>query len=157
MRSRKTSCAIDPNWLSKKEGTESYRLPIVFSTVSAAASFRSRWGSVRGAPVCNSQTSPMAAPQVPQGTDSICFGVSSFDFTNIKMQCHIEKRCALLHIFEYIFFTSKKQWCRFAAFQVLFTIVSKIEHPENCDSATIRWSVVAKEGGVSYGITDHVD
>ena len=51
------------------------------SAASAAESFRSRWGSVRGAPVCNSQASPIAAPQVLQGTDNTCFGVSSLVFT----------------------------------------------------------------------------
>jgi hypothetical protein len=51
------------------------------SAASVAESFRSRWGSVRGAPVCNSQASPIAAPQVIQGTDNICFGVSSLVFT----------------------------------------------------------------------------
>ena len=58
-----------------------YPLPRFVSTASAAKSFRSRCGSVRGAPECSSQTSPTAAPQVVQGTDSICFGVSSLDFT----------------------------------------------------------------------------
>jgi hypothetical protein len=58
-----------------------YRLPDFASAASAAESFRSRCGSVRGAPVCSSQASPTAAPQVVQGTDSICFGVSSFVFT----------------------------------------------------------------------------
>ena len=58
-----------------------YRLPAFVSTASAAESFRSRCGSVRGAPVCSSHTSPTAAPQVVQGTDNICFGVSSVDFT----------------------------------------------------------------------------
>lgn len=53
-----------------------------FSTASAAESFRSRCGSVRRVPVCSSQASPIAAPQVVQGTDNICFGVSSFVFTS---------------------------------------------------------------------------
>jgi hypothetical protein len=53
------------------------------STASAAESFRSRCGSVRGAPVCSSHTSPTAAPHVVQGTDSICLGVSSLAFTTI--------------------------------------------------------------------------
>src|SRR5271156_3355218 len=60
--------------------TAGYRLR-VSSTASAAESFRSRCGSVRGAPVCSSQTSPIAAPHVLQGTDNICFGVSSLVFT----------------------------------------------------------------------------
>jgi hypothetical protein len=58
-----------------------YRLRSFVSTASAAESFRSRWGSVRGAPVCSSQTSPTAAAQVVQGTDNICLGVSSLAFT----------------------------------------------------------------------------
>jgi hypothetical protein len=58
-------------------------LPSFASTDSAAESFRSRCGSVRGAPVCSSQASPIAAPQVVQRTDIICFGVSSLDFTLI--------------------------------------------------------------------------
>ncbi len=57
-------------------------LLIFASTASAAESLRSRCGSVRGAPVCSSQTSPMAAPHVVQGTSNICFGVSSLVFTN---------------------------------------------------------------------------
>jgi hypothetical protein len=56
-------------------------LPAFVSTASAAESFRSRCGSVRGAPVCSSQTSPIAAPQVLQGTDNICLKVSSLVFT----------------------------------------------------------------------------
>jgi hypothetical protein len=51
------------------------------STTSAAESFRSRWGSVREVPVFSSHTSPMAAPQVVQGTANICFAVRSLVFT----------------------------------------------------------------------------
>src|SRR5271154_4977117 len=46
-----------------------YLLADFFSATSVAESFRSRWGSVRNAPVCSSQGSPMAAPQVEQMTD----------------------------------------------------------------------------------------
>jgi hypothetical protein len=63
--------------------TDCYRLPGFVSRASAAESFRSRCGSVRGAPVCSSQASPAAAPQVVQGTDNISFGVSSLVFTII--------------------------------------------------------------------------
>src|ERR1035437_5405996 len=63
--------------------TGCYRLLEFAATASAAESFRSRCGSVRGAPVCSSQTSSVAAPQVGQGTDNICFGVSSLVFTLI--------------------------------------------------------------------------
>jgi hypothetical protein len=58
-----------------------YRLPDFVSTTSAADSFRSRCGSVRKAPECSSQASSIAAPQVGQGTDNICFGVRSLVFT----------------------------------------------------------------------------
>jgi hypothetical protein len=51
------------------------------STASAAESLRSRCGSVRGVPVCSSQTSPIAARHVVQGTDKICSAVSSLVFT----------------------------------------------------------------------------
>ncbi len=58
-----------------------YHLRGLASTTSAAESFLSRCGSVRGAPVGSSQTSPIAAPQVLQRTDNISFGVSSLLFT----------------------------------------------------------------------------
>jgi hypothetical protein len=61
--------------------TGCYRLWDFVSTASTAESFRSRCGSLRRAPVCSSQASPVAAPQVGQGTDKICFGVSSLVFT----------------------------------------------------------------------------
>jgi hypothetical protein len=64
-----------------KDSPGRYVLRVFASTASAADSFRSRWGSVRSAPVCSSHASPVAAPQVVQGTDNICFGVSSFVFT----------------------------------------------------------------------------
>ena len=51
------------------------------SMASAAESFLSRCGSVRGSPVWSSQTSPMAAPQVSHGTEDICWAVSSLVFT----------------------------------------------------------------------------
>lgn len=63
-----------------------YRLRVFFFGASAAESFRSRCGSVRGAPVCSSQASPIIAPQVSQGTDNIFFGVSSLVFTGRRMQ-----------------------------------------------------------------------
>jgi len=61
--------------------TGRYRLLWLRSTASAAESFRSRCGSVRRAPACSSQASSVAAPQVGQGTDNICFRVSSLVFT----------------------------------------------------------------------------
>jgi hypothetical protein len=63
-----------------------YRLPFSFSSASAAESFRSRCGSVRGVPECSSQASPIVAPQVLQGTHNICFRVSSLVFTWHRMQ-----------------------------------------------------------------------
>lgn len=56
-----------------------------FSEASAAESFRSRWGSVRGAPLFNSHTSPIAAPHVLQGTANTCFAVRSLVFTDFMM------------------------------------------------------------------------
>src|SRR5258706_16236230 len=58
-----------------------YRLPAWASTASAAESLRSRWGSLRWAPVFSSHGSSIAAPQVGQGTENICFKVSSLAFT----------------------------------------------------------------------------
>lgn len=52
------------------------------STASAAANFRSLCGSLRNAPECNSQGSPIAAPHVRHGTAMSCFGVSSLFFIN---------------------------------------------------------------------------
>lgn|SRR5579862_452732 len=72
------------------------RLLDLASTASAAESFRSRCGSVRGAPVCSSQASPAALPQVVQGTDSICFGVSSFVFTTTSCNFPIPQECSIL-------------------------------------------------------------
>ena len=63
--------------------TGCYRLPSLISTASAAESFRSRCGSVRKAPVCSSQASSGAAPQVGQATESICFRVRSLVFTAV--------------------------------------------------------------------------
>ncbi len=51
------------------------------STASAAESLRSRCGSVRKAPECSSQGSSIAAAQVGQGTEWICWRVSSLLFT----------------------------------------------------------------------------
>jgi hypothetical protein len=45
-----------------------------------AANFRSKWGSVRGAPECITQRFPAATPQVGQGTEDNCSGESSFLF-----------------------------------------------------------------------------
>jgi hypothetical protein len=67
-----------------------------FSIASAADSFLSRWGSNRGAPVCSSQASPMAAPQVVQSTDSVSFSVSSLVFT-FRIMPHLPNRkCSIL-------------------------------------------------------------
>jgi hypothetical protein len=76
LESHTSACATEPRGL-----TGGYRLPGFVSTASAAESFRSRCGSVRKAPACSSQAFSVAAPQVGQGTDNICFGVSSLVFT----------------------------------------------------------------------------
>jgi hypothetical protein len=55
-------------------------LRVFASTASAAESFRSRCGSVRGAPEWSSQTSPTAAPQVVQGTEKTWLELSSLVF-----------------------------------------------------------------------------
>ena len=81
-RSPSVSVCIRTGRTNPRGLTVYHRLRIFVSTASAAESFRSRCGSVRGAPVCSSQISPIAAPQVLQGTDNICFGVSSLVFTN---------------------------------------------------------------------------
>ena len=67
-----------------------------FCIASAADSFLSRWGSNRGAPVCSSQASPMAAPQVVQSTDSVSFSVSSLVFT-FRIMPHLPNgKCSIL-------------------------------------------------------------
>jgi hypothetical protein len=74
------------------------RLGAFISTASAAESFRSRCGSMRGAPVWSSHASPVAAPQVGQGTDDICFTVSSLVF--IIKDCNVSavQECSILLI-----------------------------------------------------------
>ena len=67
-----------------------------FCIASAADSFLSRWGSNRGAPVCSSQASPMAAPQVVQSTDSVSFSVSSLVFTFRIMPHPPNRKCSIL-------------------------------------------------------------
>jgi len=73
--------ALESNAHQSPYFTGRYVLLGLVSTASAAASFRSRCGSVRGAPVCSSQASSLVAPQVGQGTDNICFRVRSLVFT----------------------------------------------------------------------------
>jgi hypothetical protein len=48
--------------------------------------------------VCSSQTSPIAAPHVMQGTDNICFGVSSFDFISTSCDALSLEKCPILLI-----------------------------------------------------------
>src|ERR1700756_4829197 len=69
------------------------------STASDAESFRSRCGSVRRAPVCSSHASPIAAPQVEQGTDNICFSVSSLVFTTTLCNVRQLGKCSIMLIF----------------------------------------------------------
>jgi hypothetical protein len=59
------------------------RLMPFVSKASAAESFLSRCGSKRRAPECSSHGSPVAAPQVVQRTEFICFTVSSLVFISI--------------------------------------------------------------------------
>ena len=75
------------------------RLEAFISTASAADSFRSRCGSVRRAPVWSSHASPVATPQVGQGTDNTCFAVSSLVF--IPKDCNVSLllECSILLIF----------------------------------------------------------
>jgi hypothetical protein len=56
------------------------------SIASTAASFLSRCGSERGPPECSTQRSPTPTPQVGQGTDDNCSGVSSFFFTRTECE-----------------------------------------------------------------------
>jgi len=51
---------------------------------------------VRGAPECSSQTSPVAAPQVGQGTDNVWLGVSSLAFTALYCNVPTLKNCSIL-------------------------------------------------------------
>jgi len=52
---------------------------------SKAANFRSTCACERGAPECSSQHFPVGAPHVGQGTEDICFSVSSLFF--IPREC----------------------------------------------------------------------
>jgi hypothetical protein len=62
------------------------------SKASAAESFLSRCGSRRRAPECNSHGSPVAAPQVVQRTEFICFTVSSLVFIHSAL-VFVLRRC----------------------------------------------------------------
>ena len=76
-----------------------YRLPGLVSTASAAESFRSRCGSVRGAPVRSSQASFSVAPQVGQGTDNICLRVRSLVFTATGYRLPQFENCSISDTF----------------------------------------------------------
>ena len=65
----------------------SFRLLRLAFTMSVAESLLSRSGSKRGAPVCSSHASPVAAPQVVQRTEFICFTVSSLFFIQSLSSC----------------------------------------------------------------------
>ena len=95
------------------------------STASAAESFRSRWGSVRGAPVWSSQASPTAAPHVIHGTEDICFGVSSLVFTTAE--CNTSGRKTVLYCTFLIYLRERR--VSFWGIMWFLAIVSKIEHP----------------------------
>jgi hypothetical protein len=79
--------------------TGGYVLGGLVSTASAAESFRSRCGSVRGAPVCSSQASSLVAPQVGQGTDNICLRVRSFVFTATGYRLPRFENCSISDTF----------------------------------------------------------
>src|ERR1700730_14257515 len=57
------------------------------SKASAAESFLSRCGIKRRAPDCSSHASPLAAPQVVQRAEFICFTVSSLVFIQPASSC----------------------------------------------------------------------
>ena len=48
--------------------------------------------------MCSSQTSPIAAPHVVQGTDNICFEVSSLVFTSTSCNALSLEKCPILLI-----------------------------------------------------------
>jgi hypothetical protein len=62
-----------------------------------AANFLSTCGSERGAPECNTHPSPTDEPQVGQLTEEICFGVSSFRFTEARFDELERQVCSKQH------------------------------------------------------------
>jgi hypothetical protein len=65
----RTGRRLERDWVRRKR---------LDSMASAAESFRSTWGSERGAPEWRRQRSPTATPQVGQGTEESCAEVRSF-------------------------------------------------------------------------------
>jgi hypothetical protein len=111
------------------------------STASAAESLRSRCGSLRGAPVCNSQAFPIAAPHVVQGTDNICFGVSSLVFTMLIMQRSTVRKCSILLISS----TLAKRKVVLRRPRLFLQLCAKMNSFRDHDSAMMLWSVIAGE------------
>jgi hypothetical protein len=70
------------------------------SLASAAASFLSTCGSERRPPECSTQRSPTPTPQVGQGTDDSCSGVSSFFFTRTECKNACRKTVQFGTLFE---------------------------------------------------------
>jgi hypothetical protein len=80
-----------------------YRLTDFAFKAAAAESFRAWCGSVRMPPVCSSQASPIAAPQLVQGTDNACFGVSSLILMNAQynvLQLRNGRYCSFSGLFK---------------------------------------------------------
>jgi hypothetical protein len=121
---------------------------------SAAVSFRSRCGSVRGAPECSSHTSRIAAPQVGQGTDNVWLGVSSLTFTAIYCNAPTPKNCSILLnqktlaelksggevAIDFSSIVSKKEHLEPPEFDKIFTIV------DVCEEAIDGTTPVGQEG-----------
>jgi hypothetical protein len=72
------------------------------SIASTAASFLSTCGSARRPPECSTQRSPIPTPQVGQGTDDNCSGVSSFFFTRTECKNACRKTVQLGTLFELV-------------------------------------------------------
>jgi hypothetical protein len=115
----KSACAKEPRGLTGR-----YRWPGFISTASAAKSFRSRCGSWRRAPVDSSQASSVAAPQVGQGTDTICFQSEFLSFHRNIVQFSKAGKCSILLIFN----TLAKRQIPFWVRQRFLTIMNKDEH-----------------------------
>jgi hypothetical protein len=78
-RGYRTGRRLERDWVRRKR---------LDSMASAAESFRSTWGSERGAPEWRRQRSPTATPQVGQGTEESCADVRSF----IRMRREYDKK-----------------------------------------------------------------
>ena len=77
LKQRQASCPETVPDVERTHQCPSSRWLLFRSIASAAESFRSTWGSMRGAPECSKQRAPAATPHVGHGTESNCFGVKS--------------------------------------------------------------------------------